>query len=230
MSKAFKKPRLYEEIIRKILQEIQNGTLQAGDRLPPEREFAQQLNVSRTSLREALRSLESMGYIESNFKGGTILKDVTLQNIITPYRTMLWSDNNLIQDFLEMRMLLETHMALLAAQRATEEDLKRMKDSIESMQREIKMGKIGIKYDDSFHKAIAAASGNQAFIVMVELCAEMLSQSRYATMSLPGQPQKTILDHTKIYEAIQDRDPDLAEQMMREHLTKARINLQIKQS
>ena len=121
MLKPLKKTRLYEEIIKQLTDLINNGSLKPGDKLPTERDLAVQLNVSRTAIREALRSLEMMGFIESKVGEGTFVKEITLNNVIDPFSSILSKDKKLVAELIEVRILLESEIARLAAARINDD-------------------------------------------------------------------------------------------------------------
>jgi GntR family transcriptional repressor for pyruvate dehydrogenase complex len=224
MLEPLKKTRLYEEIVKQMIDLIEGGSLKPGDKLPPERQLAEELNVSRTAIREALRSLESMGYIESKVGGGTFIREISLDNALIPFSSVLSQDKNLIKELLEVRQLLESEIALLASKRASAEDIERMEAALDLMRQEVDSGEIGLRGDNAFHNALALASQNMAMSKILGLCDELLSRSRESTLRIPGQPAKSLEDHVSIYHAIKDKDHVLAQQLMKQHMIKAQEN------
>jgi len=226
MLEPLKKTRLYEEIIKQLIDLIKKGTLKPGDKLAPERELAVQLNVSRTAIREALRSLETMGFIESRVGGGTFVKEITLDNVMDPFSSILSQDKKLIMELIEVRLLLEVETARLAALRMNDEKATRIEKAIEMMERDIKNGGIGLLGDNEFHNAVAEAADNSAMLKILGMCGDLLSSTREATLRIPEQPQKTIVDHRNIFEALKSKDSKNAAKLMKEHLEKAQKNLE----
>jgi GntR family transcriptional repressor for pyruvate dehydrogenase complex len=218
--------RIYEEVIEMIIQRIRRGKLEVGQRLPPERVLAEEIGVSRTSLREALRALESMGYIFSVPGGGNYVNSVSLEHVLPPLSAMVAQDKKLATDIIDVRQHLETHMAGLAAKNATKQQLSQIYSAILTMQSEVEEGGNGIRGDNQFHLEIARASQNKAFAIITELVGELMSESRKATLDIPGQPAKSIEDHLVIFKAIQDGDPERAAATMETHLIKAHCNLE----
>jgi GntR family transcriptional repressor for pyruvate dehydrogenase complex len=225
MLKPIKRIRLYEEIQKQILELIKDKTLKPGDRLPPERKLAEELNVSRSAIREALRSLESIGYIESNGGGGTFIRSISLEDVMQPFSAVLSQDEKLLLDLIEVRLLLESEIVSLCANRATENDLLEIESALNEMQSEIIEGKIGVDGDNHFHSALAKAAGNDAMSYILEMCADLLSRTRQATLEIPGQPEKSLEDHRLIFEAIKGKDSRAASRAMKDHLNKAYLNL-----
>jgi GntR family transcriptional repressor for pyruvate dehydrogenase complex len=218
--------RIYEEVVDMIVQRIRSGVLAVGQRFPPERVLAEEMGVSRTSLREALRALESMGYIYSVPGGGNYVNSVSLEHILPPLSAMAAQDKQFAADIIDVRLHLEVHMAELAAKNASKQQLSQIYGAILDMQSEIEAGGNGIEGDNKFHLEIARASQNKAFAVITELVGELMAESRRATLDIPGQPAKTIEDHLRIFEALQEGDPERAAAAMEAHLTKAQNNLQ----
>lgn len=226
MLEPLKKTRLYEEIIKQIQELIRTGELKPGQRLPPERELALQLNVSRTAIREALRSLEMMGFIDSKVGGGTYIKQVTIDNIIEPFSRILSQDKKLMIELIDVRLLLEVELVKLAARLIDKAKADVIENALKSMEEEIKEGSIGLNGDNSFHDAIALAAENSAMSKILGMCGDLLSDTREATLRIPGQPKKSIKDHRKIFEAIKNGDEIKAAYFMKEHLEKAHNNLE----
>jgi GntR family transcriptional repressor for pyruvate dehydrogenase complex len=217
--------RIYEEVVEMIVQRIRAGTLKVGQKLPPERVLAEEMGVSRTSLREALRSLESMGYIYSVTGGGNYVNSVSIENVLSPLSAMVAQDHKLAADIIDVRLHLEVHMAGLAAKNASKQQIAQMYSAILDMQSEIEQGGNGIRGDNQFHLEIARASQNRAFAIITELVGELMAESRKATLDMPGQPAKSIEDHMVIFEAIRDGDGERAAVAMESHLKKAWRNL-----
>ncbi|MDR1507341.1 MAG: FadR family transcriptional regulator [Treponema sp.] len=217
--------RIYEEVVELIIQQIRSGKLKMGQKLPPERVLAEEMGVSRTSLREALRALESMGFIYSVTGGGNYVNSVSIGNVLSPLSAMVAQDTKFAADIIDVRRHLEVHMASLAAKNATKQQISQIYSTILNMQSEVEEGGIGIKGDNQFHLEIAKASQNRAFAVISELVGELMAESRKATLEIPGQPLKSIEDHIAIFEAIRDGDENRAAAAMEGHLNKAWQNL-----
>lgn len=224
MLEPLKKTRLYEEIVKQLTELIESGKLQPGDKLPPERQLADELQVSRTAIREALRSMESMGYIESKVGGGTFVKAISLDNVLSPFSAVLCQDKKLIKELLEVRQLLESEIASLASQRATAENIKELQAALDEMKKDIDKGGTGLEGDNAFHNALAKSSDNSAMSKILSLCDELLSKSRESTLRIPGQPIKSLHDHYEIFNAIKNKDSELSKSLMSQHIIKAQQN------
>ena len=220
-----KRTRLYENIIEQLIALIKDGTLKPGDKLPPERKLAEDLCVSRTAIREALRSLETMGYISSKVGGGTYINEITLGNVMNPFSAVLSQNKKLIVELLEVRMLLETEIARLAALRITPQKILAIQKAVDKMRNDIAAGSNGLEADNEFHNALAVASENEALKLILDMCGDLLSKTREATLNIKGQPQSTLKDHEEIYDAIRKGDSVLAARHMKQHLANAQNNL-----
>lgn len=213
-----KSTRIYEEIVRQIKQMIAEGRLKSGDRLPPERELAEKFVVSRTSVREALRALESLGLVEIRPGEGTFVRKVSVEALIEPLAVMVSSHREAIGELFEARRLLEPAIAGLAAQRATAEDIEEMERILEEQAKEIAAGRTGLPQDVQFHAAIASAAHNRAITRIVHAIMDLLTQSREESLNRPGRAERSHQDHRRVLEAIRRRDEAGAAAAMRAHV------------
>lgn len=221
MLEPLKKTRLYEDIVKQLTDLIEQGKLIPGDKLPPERQLAEELHVSRTAIREALRSMESMGYIESKVGGGTFVRAISLHNVLHPFSAVLCQNKELAYELLEVRQLLEPEIASLACKRATECDIANIQSATELMRKDIENGGIGMEGNCAFHHAIAAAANNTAMSEILSLCDELLSKFRESALNKPGEPKKSLNDHIEILEAVKNGDSTLARHLMKKHIENA---------
>src|SRR2546427_11748123 len=118
-----KSTRIYEEIVRQVKQLIAEGRLKSGDQLPPERDLAEKFVVSRTSVREALRALESLGFVEIRPGEGTFVREMSVDSLVGPLALVMTAQREAIGELFEARRVLEPSIASLAASRATPEEV-----------------------------------------------------------------------------------------------------------
>jgi GntR family transcriptional repressor for pyruvate dehydrogenase complex len=213
-----KSTRIYEEIVRQVKQLIAEGRLKSGDRLPPERELAEKFVVSRTSVREALRALESLGLIEIRPGEGTFVRQVSLDALVGPLALVMTSQREAIGELFEARRVLEPAIAALAAARATPEEIHEMERILEDQAREIAAGKTGLAQDAAFHAAIGTAAHNRAITRIAHAVMDLLTQSREESLNTPGRPTRSHQDHRRILQAITRRNATAARQAMLDHL------------
>ncbi|MTI71330.1 MAG: FadR family transcriptional regulator [Firmicutes bacterium] len=224
MFKPIKNKKVYEHVIEQIQNMIIDGVLKQGDRLPSERELASQLNVSRTSIREALRSLQIIGLIESRQGEGNFIKENIDETLFEPLSIMFMFNKDKPEDILDLRIAIEVQAAYLAAKRVTEEDKKELENILKKLNKVEKEGneKIRAKYDKEFHYKIAKITGNYFIINLLNNISSLMeSFIIYAReMILKAVDDKSLLiyQHEKIYNAIITNDSEKAASYMREHL------------
>jgi GntR family transcriptional repressor for pyruvate dehydrogenase complex len=213
-----KSTRIYEEIVRQVKQMIAEGRLKSGDRLPPERDLAEKFVVSRTSVREALRVLESLGLIEIRAGEGTFVRGVSVESLIEPLALVMAAQREAIGELFEARRVLEPAIAALAAGRATPEEIHEMERILEDQAKEIAAGKTGLAQDAAFHAAIGTAAHNRAITRIAHAIMDLLTQSREESLNTPGRPTRSHQDHRRILLAITRRNATAARQAMLDHL------------
>jgi len=213
-----KSTRIYEEIVRQIKGMIAEGRLKSGDQLPPERDLAEKFLVSRTSVREALRALESVGLIEIRPGEGTFVREVSVEALVEPLALVLLAQREMIGELFEARRLLEPVIAGLAARRATREEVQEMERILDEQAKEIAAGNTGLAQDAAFHAAIATAAHNRAITRIVHAVMDLLAQSREEAISTPGRPTRSHEDHRRVLDAIRGGDAAAAERAMQDHV------------
>jgi GntR family transcriptional regulator, transcriptional repressor for pyruvate dehydrogenase complex len=213
-----KSTRIYEEIVRQVKGMIGEGRLKSGDRLPPERDLAEKFVVSRTSVREALRALESLGLVEIRPGEGTFVREVSVDALIEPLALVMLSQREAVAELFEARRVLEPAIAALAARRATPEEIHEMERILEAQAREIAAGRTGLVEDGHFHAALGTAAHNRAIVRVVHAIMDLLAQSREESLNTPGRPERSHQDHRRVLDAVLDRNDAAAEQAMRDHL------------
>ena len=227
MLEPLKKTRLYEGVATQIKGLIKKGELKVGDQLPSERELAERLNVSRTSIREALRAMEMVGYLKSKVggSGGTFVKEVEIEQIAEPLTITREDNQHLLLEVLEVRMILEEWIARIAAEKRNENDLAELERSIEALQSDINGGGLGVEADTGFHESLANAVHNEILVKIMDMLRYMAVKIRQKTLVLPGTKAQTINDHKKILEAVKNKDSDQAAKMMKKHIEKTIRNV-----
>ncbi len=222
---SIKKTKIYEDIIEKILGLISDGTLKPGDKLPSERLLATQMQVSRPALREALRAMQSMGYLTSTTGGGNYVREITMGNLMTPFSVMFSGDEKLMGELVSVRLLLEVEVVALAAKRINDKYAQRLLTTVDNMKIQIENGENGLEADNDFHGLLAEIADNGAISTILEMCRELMVKTRLATLNIPGQPIKTYEDHNLIAQAVISGSVADAKKYMRLHLQKAKKNL-----
>lgn len=206
--------RLYETVVRQILDLIATGEITPGSQLPPERELAARLGVSRNVLREAFRVLEVRGIVHSRQGGGRAIRGENIAVAIPAEGVVLRLEAEVIADILEARELLEIQVARLAATRAGHDEVKAIEQACG-----------GHTWADNiaFHTAIAAATGNFMLERLVRLQLEMLDAAHQRDHYRSSADARRLLaEHRTIAAAIAAADPDAAEAAVRKHFQHTR--------
>jgi len=221
--KPIKARRVSDQAFEQIRDLVFRGQLKPGDRLMPERELALALGVSRPTVREAIRRLVTMGLLEQQQGAGTFVRSLNAQREHNPLAAVIEGHDATLEELLEVRMGLEGQAALLAAQRATAEDLQVMEKALAAMQAENADGRLGIDDDVSFHMALAFASKNpvQVYIMknFYDLLHHGIKENLRALWEEPGNLPIIARQHREIFEAIKDHDPEGAYQSMKRHIS-----------
>ncbi len=222
MLKPIQKKRVSDLIVEQIDKMIVSKELLPGQLLSSERELVNELQVSRASLREALRILESMGVIEIKPGRGIFVADVT-SSLFAPFEVWLESHRESLIEQFEVRLVIEPDAAYFAARRASHELIGEMKESLEGfIQCKNEKNTIGmIECDSGFHNLIAKATNNRTLSVLMETITNSLLCGWKATLHIPSRVEKTVEEHSEILSAIESKMAEKASQMMRIHLEHA---------
>lgn len=198
---------LRDLVLEALREAILNGTLKPRERLM-EIQLAEDLGVSRTPVREALRKLELEGFIVMVPRKGAYVADLSIKDIA---------------DVFEIRIALEGLAAALAAERITDEELEEMERHLVEKAEAIKkqdMSKL-IEVDTRFHEALYGASRNERLITIINNLREQIQRFRTSSLAMPGRMQQSLEEHRNIVEAIESRDAALARQTAQEHIENA---------
>ena len=196
---------------------IADGVLAPGDRLPPERELAELVGVSRSSLRPALKVLENMGIISQRVGSGTRLNPAAASILAEPLHFLILLDGITFQELMEARLIVEPELAARAAERATSEDHEALKRAIERMEEAAGNPGEFVECDLEFHQAVYRAAGNRVCTMLFTVVHQSLEELVRFT-SLLVEPEHTIRFHRRILAAIRRGKPEAAREQMREHL------------
>ncbi len=216
-----RRSRVSQQVVTEICRLIRQNVYKAGDQLPPERELAEQLQVSRPSLREALRVLELTGIVESRHGGGTFILDMFPAGVVSPLSILLEATGDAVGDLWEMRIIFEPAIAARAAVRANPESIAKLSRLVEQLHDAAANGAsddVAIQIDREFHSALAAASGNQVAVRVLALIGELLMEGRRHFITSDERRHLAYLGHQRILDAIDARDPVAARVAMMQHL------------
>ena len=223
--------RNFETILEQIKALILSGDLSPGDKLLTERELAQRLEVSRTSVREVLSALNLAGILEIRPGEGIYVKRVAEGSVIEPLSLIMLLERDEVRHLLEVRKALEVEAAGLAAERYTGEDMTKMEAALAAMDDDVRHGNTGERADLQFHLAIACSSHNPLLIRLMSTIHDTMNQTLKTTRQLwmsstAGTPLRLFEEHKLICGAIRDRVKQKARELMYQHLWKVEIGLE----
>lgn len=210
--------KVYDLVADRLLDEIVQGRLAPGQAVPTERELARSFRVGRSSVREALRVLESKGVIRGNV--GTFEVAEFGNPLSDSLRLLLTLEEADVGELFEVRRVIEVEMAALAAERRTDEDLARMDEALAAMREHIDSEEAYIAADIRFHLAIVAAARNRIAHRMMQAIREILRRALGPVFHVPGSPALSTQQHREIRDAIAAKDANTARSRMHEHLVR----------
>jgi GntR family transcriptional repressor for pyruvate dehydrogenase complex len=225
LDSPLRRDRLFEQVAHRIQNMIVAEHLRPGDRLPSERDLAESLNVSRSVIREAVRVLAVRGLVEVRSGSGTYIKEPKLSDASAPIGLFLklGQSPSGIDNLCEVRCTLEVAIAGLAAERATEEDIAAMEAAIDNMTNHAGDAEQFTFHDLSFHMALAAATQNDLYRVLLQPISDLLLDFRITAYGYDAQStiDNGLIYHRKLLSLIEERDAEGAREAMRKHLDQA---------
>lgn len=210
-------PRLrrYEQVMGRLREYVTATGLRSGDRLPAERDLAERLGVSRTSVRQAIVALEVQGLVDVRQGDGTYLLRNRLD--VEPFDELV-SRKRRLPDVLDARDAAETKLAALAASRRQDQDLAKMDAALAGMRVAVASGELGTAEDRRFHAAVTAAARSPLLSEFMEHIADAIAESRMESLRQPGRPPQSLRQHERIAAAIRAGDPRRAAAAMHSHM------------
>lgn len=213
--RPMQRSRLYEQIVERLLALINELELVAGDRLPPERELAASIGVSRASVRQALVVLEVQGLVEVRHGEGAVLLESRPDTAVLDAAR---AHTRRLPEVIEAREALEVKLASLAAQRRTDEDVERIDEALVQMERDIDAGGRGLEGDELFHGAVTAAARSSLLADLMAEISAAIRESRIESLSQTDRPRDSLASHRQIADAIRAGDAEAAAASMAEHI------------
>jgi GntR family transcriptional repressor for pyruvate dehydrogenase complex len=221
-----RRTRVYEEVASQIQQQIAQGRYRPGDKLPAERELAEAFGVSRASVRDAIRVLELAGLVTPKQGEGTVVRQLTIDTVVSPLASVLLQRRELLGDLLDARKIIEPPVAYRAAQHATSQDIEAMREILELQGVKVAAGQPAIDEDSAFHYRLATAARNEVILKVLDVLMDLLREGRERSLQVRGRPQRSLDGHRRILAAIERRDAEGARAAMDEHLEEIREILQ----
>src|SRR5438445_3270572 len=209
-----------EEVVVRLRDMIHSGELSSGDRLPPERDLAKLLGVSRPTLRAGIRSLATVGILQSRQGAGTFVAERDESPTLYSSRLrMLSALHGFTSDEMcEARLALEMSIAGRGAERATSEQMTLMAEEITGMYASLAEPEQYLVHDMQFHQTVAAASNNRILTSLMNMVATILFDSRSKTVKRAKDLKQSAEQHHNIYRAMRERDSEAARRAMHDHL------------
>jgi GntR family transcriptional repressor for pyruvate dehydrogenase complex len=222
-----RQPNLKSRVFELLLNMIIDGKYRDNDMLPPERLLCEELGVSRTVIREAIKSLESRGVLSVIHGKGIKVLPTTSSDISNAFMLYLRRRHREVspRDLMEMRFSIETEIAAVAAQRATEADIRELGENLVRMRNAVRVPDQYIRADLDFHVSLASATHNILFITILESLLIPLRRSFEQIVELQD-PECSCQEHARIHERVAARDSAGARQLMAQHLEKTRQRLE----
>jgi GntR family transcriptional repressor for pyruvate dehydrogenase complex len=217
--------KVFEQVANQIEKRILSGELRSGDRLPTERDLAEQFHASRTAVREAMKILAQKGLVDMRPGRGTIVIDgapKAMQHSIGLVMKLKLGEVGGSDNLVEVREILETEIAALAAARATEKEIAALQEAVRVMDECLNDADAFIAADNQFHQALAKATQNTLILILVDSIVNPLSEQRKQIFEVQGGPERGQFHHKRILESIMRRDPVGARAAMRAHLRQVR--------
>jgi GntR family transcriptional regulator, sialic acid-inducible nan operon repressor len=217
--------KLYQEVLERLQHRIKTGELAPGDHLPSERDLMEFYGVGRPAVREALQDMARSGIVEithgERARVAVPSARLLMDQMAGGAQHLLRIQPDMLGHLKEARVFLETGMARLAAERATPEDVQRLRERVDEHRLALEQQDEFLARDKAFHREIATISGNPIYPTMVEALFNWASEYYQSIVRAPGLEALTLSEHERILEAIAAHDAPAAEQAMRDHLTRA---------
>jgi GntR family transcriptional regulator, transcriptional repressor for pyruvate dehydrogenase complex len=213
-----------EEVVMQVREMIQRGDLNFGDRLPPERDLAKLLGVSRPTLRAGIRSLVALGVLQSKQGAGTFVVEAEDSPSLdsSPLQMLAALHGFKSDEMFEARLGLEMTIAGLAAERADNEHIASLADEVAEMFASLEKPEQYLVHDMRFHQIIASASGNRILTALMNMVATLLFETRSKTVKFALDLKDSAEQHRLIYKAIREHNIEKAREAMRFHLNATR--------
>ena len=220
--------KVFERVAVQIEQRILAGELRSGDRLPTERELAEQFQVSRTAVREALKILAQKGLVDMRPGRGTMVIDganEALSHSLGLVMRLKLGEVGGSNMLVEVREILEVEIAGLAAARTTEREIAELREAVAAMDASLADADAFIVADNQFHEILARATQNPLILVLINSIVGLLSEQRKQIFRIEGGPQRGQIHHKNILDCVTRHDIESARIAMRAHLRQVRIDV-----
>ncbi len=222
MFKPVGRDKISLEIVRQIREAVLTGQLAPGDRLPPEKELLEELGVSKHTLREALRALEVLGFLEikKGAGGGAFVSEVDLATTRESIANFLHFRDVSVTDLSETRKVIEPYLARRAAGRLSPVEIEQLEAMNRACRADLDRGEsiVGARHEINFHRLLARASGNPVLVLILDFVNGLLEESKLKLKPDIAFGERVLAAHQRVLEAIKAGDADRAEAEMFNHV------------
>lgn len=212
---------LHHEVVEYVRKLVEEGRLKPGSRLPTEREMSEKFGVSRTVVRDAVKTLSGLGFVEVKHGVGIFVTQPDSKYLAEQLSRLLYRRGDTIYSLFEVRMLLETAAAAWAAERRNKDDLEVLAENVNShlalVQANGNLAALG-EIDRSFHLLVAKATGNHIVTNLMRSMLDLFAESNQRTLAIAGRARQSAEEHEAVYQAIAAEDADRAREAMATHL------------
>lgn len=227
MAETIQRKKLYEHVLERLMERIRSGEIAPGAQLPSERELMEEYGVGRPAVREALQALERSGIVEIAHGERARVVVPTAERLLAQVAGgamhLLRTQPQTLEYLKDARLFLETGTARMAAERATEEQVARLRLAVAQHRASMVNLELFIERDMAFHREVAGISGNPIYPTIVEALFRWASEYYQTMVRAPGAEELTLAEHERIVDAIAAHDPDAAAEAMRAHLIRSSV-------
>ena len=214
-----------QQVEEQILQEIKAKSLQPGDRLPPERGLALEFQVSRNTVREAIRALAEKGILISRRGAGSYVTEEAGDIIAGRLKKSLEKRRRHLAEVFEVRALLEPVIAARAAQTVTPGQIEGLEDILDQQKQALSRGKSPVAFDEAFHEALVRATGNGVLWSVYDTLRGVLAESRARDLQTETRARLSVESHERIIQALKKKDSGAASREMARHMEAVEKNV-----
>ena len=218
IKKITERTNLSAMIVKNILGAIRKGELKQGDRLPSMADLAEKLNVGQSSVREALKKLETMKLVNIKHGKGIFVGKADISSMLKEVGYLLIPEKSDILFLMEARKIFECGTIKLAAQRVSDKEIEELHQLVRTMQSELDDPESFIRDDLAFHVKLVAAANNPILPTFLNSIRNLFLREQESVVKLPGATKRASMYHMKIYKAIKNHDAESSAEIMKEHL------------
>ena len=224
MEKPLRGPALNEAVRNYVKQYILDRNLKAGDSLPPETQLAQQLGVGRSSVREAIKALQSLGIVEVKHGNGLYVREYNFDPILETLSYGMRFDPNTLAEFLQIRIWLESSVIGEAVSQIKAKDIAQLDEVMAAWAKRVEAGQLYADLDEQFHRILYTTLNNQTLMKLFEVFWIAFQNLDFETIRI-SEPAVELAEHRRILEAVKEGDVSLTRQRLVQHFSRLQDRL-----